>query len=81
MADNDMEVVGAKGDINHLEKIQTNTPEWNNLREDAMRAEENERNMGLMDGLRNYPSAVFWSFAISLCISEYPAGGAVVRRH
>lgn len=64
------DVMAAKGDINHLEKVQTNTPEWANLRDDAIRAEETERNMTLMEGLRNYPNAVFWSFAISLCISE-----------
>ncbi|CAK9783938.1 unnamed protein product [Cutaneotrichosporon oleaginosum] len=58
----------SKMDFNHLEKVPTNTPEWNDLRDDAMRAEENEKSMGLVEGLRNYPNAVFWSFAISLCI-------------
>lgn len=66
----DMDVAAPKGDFNHLEKVPTNTPEWNELREDAMRAEQAERSMGLMEGLRTYPTAVFWSFAISLCISE-----------
>lgn len=60
----------SKMDFNHLEKVPTNTPEWNDLRDDAMRAEENEKSMGLVEGLRNYPNAVLWSLAISLCISE-----------
>lgn len=64
----------SKMDFNHLEKVPTNTPEWNDLRDDAMRAEENEKSMGLVEGLRNYPNAVFWSFAISLCISESQLG-------
>jgi len=42
--------------------------EWNELRNDAMRAEENEMSMGLFEALRTYPTAAFWSFAISLCI-------------
>lgn len=71
----DVNVVDPKGDFTHLEKVNTNNGDWQALREDAMRAEETERSMGLMEGLRNYPNAVFWSFAISLCISEYSGLG------
>lgn len=40
------------------------------LRSDAMEAEANERSMGLVEGLRTYPTAVLWSFGISLLIGE-----------
>lgn len=58
-------------DVTHLDDVKTGAPEWLQIREEAMRAEETEKQMGLMEGLRNYPTAVFWSFAISLCISEF----------
>jgi SP family general alpha glucoside:H+ symporter-like MFS transporter len=51
--------------IDHLED---SNEKWNELRKDAMRAEENEMSMGLFEALRTYPTAAFWSFAISLCI-------------
>lgn len=41
---------------------------WSVLREDAIAAEEAERNLSVKDSLRLYPRAVFWSFSISLCI-------------
>ncbi|WOO80240.1 Maltose permease MAL31 [Vanrija pseudolonga] len=41
---------------------------WDQLRQDAIDAEEAETNMGLWESLRTYPTAVFWSFAISLVI-------------
>jgi SP family general alpha glucoside:H+ symporter-like MFS transporter len=33
-----------------------------------MRAEDAEKNMSLWSNLRLYKKAVFWSFAVSLCI-------------
>lgn len=41
---------------------------WGDLRQDAMRAEDAEKNMSLWSNLRLYKKAVFWSFAVSLCI-------------
>lgn len=61
------------GEVNHLERVFTNgpdAPEWDQLRADAMKAEEAEQSMGLIQGLKTYPRAVFWSFSISLLISE-----------
>jgi hypothetical protein len=38
------------------------------FKEDAMFAEMAEQSMTFKEAIRDYPSAVFWSFAISLCI-------------
>lgn len=47
----------------HHEKV-----DYDGFKEDAMRAEEEEKNMTLWENLVTYKKAVFWSFAISLCI-------------
>jgi hypothetical protein len=55
----------------HLEDLPTDvirTAKWDDLRADAMIAEEAERNMGIKESLRLYPKAVAWSLGISLCI-------------
>lgn len=55
----------------HLEDLPTDvvlTAKWDDLRADAMVAEESERNMGIRESLRLYPKAVAWSLGISLCI-------------
>ncbi|WVQ69635.1 uncharacterized protein L199_007855 [Kwoniella botswanensis] len=53
----------------HLEHAGDATFEqWDQLRQDAMAAEELEQSMGIKEALRVYPQAAFWSFAISLCI-------------
>jgi hypothetical protein len=55
----------------HLEDLPTDvvmTAKWDDLRADAMVAEESERNMGIKESLRLYPKAVAWSLGISLCI-------------
>lgn len=60
-------------EVNHLERVFTNgaaAPEWDQVRADAIKAEEAENSMGLVEGLKTYPRAVFWSFSISLLISE-----------
>jgi len=41
---------------------------WNQLREDAIAAEEAEHKIGLREAFRLYPTAIFWSFSISLVI-------------
>lgn len=64
-----MEKYDEKGVAAHVEDANKDVnADWNEVRNDAMRAEETEVSMGLIEGLRNYPTAVFWSFAISLCI-------------
>lgn len=47
----------------HHEKV-----DYNAFKEDAMRAEEEEKSMTLWQNLKTYKKAVFWSFAISLNI-------------
>ncbi|OWZ28479.1 MFS transporter, SP family, general alpha glucoside:H+ symporter [Cryptococcus neoformans Tu259-1] len=55
--------------IVHLENAgAANSQQWDQLRLDAMAAEELEHSMGLKQALRVYPKAAFWSFSISLCI-------------
>lgn len=53
-----VEVMEGKGEI-----------ELDVLRAEAIRAEEAERSLGLIGSLKEYPTAAFWSFAISLFIS------------
>ncbi|OCF39724.1 MFS transporter, SP family, general alpha glucoside:H+ symporter [Kwoniella heveanensis CBS 569] len=53
----------------HLEHAGDATgKQWDQLRQDAIAAEELEQSMNLREALRVYPQAAFWSFAISLCI-------------
>lgn len=44
--------------------------EWDMIRADAIKAEDAQRSLGLIGSLKAYPTAAFWSFAISLLISE-----------
>lgn len=41
---------------------------WDQLRADAIAAEEAEHALSLRESFRLYPTAIFWSFAISLVI-------------
>lgn len=41
---------------------------WACLIDDAKTATTSERNMTLLQGIRTYPKAVFWSMLISTCI-------------
>lgn len=41
---------------------------WNQVREDAIAAEEAEHQISLREAFRLYPTAIFWSFAMSLVI-------------
>ncbi|KAL1408644.1 hypothetical protein Q8F55_005457 [Vanrija albida] len=66
MAPSDDEKYAEKGDVMHLD--QPTSAEATQIRNDAMEAEEAELKMGLVEGLKTYPTAVFWSFAISLLI-------------
>jgi SP family general alpha glucoside:H+ symporter-like MFS transporter len=55
----------------HLESLPTDvirTAKWDDLRADAMIAEEAERNLSIRESLRLYPKAVLWSLGISLVI-------------
>lgn len=55
----------------HLESLPTDvirTAKWDDLRADAMVAEEAERNLSIKESLRLYPKAVLWSLGISLVI-------------
>ena len=54
----------------HLEHVQglTSVKEWDQLRQDAIMAESLERQITLRQAFKTYPTAIFWSFAISLCI-------------
>ena len=54
----------------HLEHVQglTSVKEWDQLRQDAITAESLERQITLRQAFKTYPTAIFWSFAISLCI-------------
>lgn len=57
----------------HVEVIDgKGVTEWDAIRADAIKAEDAERSLGLMGSLKAYPTAAFWSFAISLLISESP---------
>lgn len=54
----------------HLEHVDglTTIKEWDQLRADAMQAETAEHTITLKQAFKTYPKAIFWSFAISLCI-------------
>lgn len=58
-------------DTSHLEDLPVDAivnGKWEDLRADAMVAEEAERNLSLRESFRLYPKAVAWSLGISLCI-------------
>lgn len=58
-------------DTAHLEDLPVDAivnGKWEDLRADAMVAEEAERNLSLRESFRLYPKAVLWSLGISLCI-------------
>lgn len=55
----------------HLEDLPTDviqTAKWDDLRADAMVAEQAERDLTIKESLRLYPKAVAWSLGISLVI-------------
>lgn len=56
--------------VKHLEHVegQTTEQEWQNILQDAIDSEAQERALGWKKALKLYPQACFWSFAISLCI-------------
>lgn len=57
--------------VAHVEVIDgKGVTEWDAIRADAIKAEDAERSLGLIGSLKAYPTAAFWSFAISLLISE-----------
>lgn len=61
------------GDIEHLDNLDIkkgDDAEWASVCEGAADAEEAERSMTFVQAIRAYPQAAFWSFAISMCISE-----------
>lgn len=58
-----------KAHATHIESA-AGHDEWSHIRSDAIIAEDKERAMGVIEGLKTYPAAVFWSFCISCCISE-----------
>lgn len=74
LADNEKDAIVSvqhnSGPAVHLEHVDglTSEGEWKQLLEDAIHAEANERAMGWRLAFKRYPKAVFWSFAISLCI-------------
>jgi SP family general alpha glucoside:H+ symporter-like MFS transporter len=58
-------------DTSHLEDLPVDAianGKWEDLRADAMVAEEAERSLTLRESFRLYPKAVMWSLGISLCI-------------
>jgi SP family general alpha glucoside:H+ symporter-like MFS transporter len=55
-------------DVSHIDNANANGGDWDELRQDAMRAEENEMSMGLIEGLKTYPTAALWSLGISFLI-------------
>jgi hypothetical protein len=65
-----IEVPSSAGGGVHLENVEGGTSgvEWKHIVSDAITAESAERQQTLRDALKNYPKAIFWSFAISLCI-------------
>lgn len=59
----------------HIEAVvDKGTTEWDTIRAEAIKAEDSERALGLIGSLKAYPTAAFWSFAISLLISELLPG-------
>jgi SP family general alpha glucoside:H+ symporter-like MFS transporter len=53
----------------HLENVEANEKNFDLVdRDGAIRAELQEHGMTFKEGVRLYPRAIFWSFAISLCI-------------
>lgn len=57
------------GNTVHVENgADVNAAQWDQLLQDAIRAEQTERAMGIRHAFKRYPKSVFWSFAISLCI-------------
>jgi SP family general alpha glucoside:H+ symporter-like MFS transporter len=42
--------------------------DWNHVREEAIAAEEAEHHLSLREAFKLYPTAIFWSFSISLVI-------------
>lgn len=56
--------------IKHLEHTAgiTTDSEWQQILQDAIESEAQERALGWKAALKLYPQACFWSFAISLCI-------------
>ena len=63
--------VSTHNDTSHLEDLPVDAivnGKWEDLRADAMVAEEAERNLTLRESIRLYPKAVAWSLGISLCI-------------
>ncbi|BEJ13792.1 hypothetical protein CspHIS471_0309660 [Cutaneotrichosporon sp. HIS471] len=57
-----------KGAVVHAEQVDPADEKNLNVVGDAAHAEAVEASMGVMEGLKTYPRAVFWSFSISLLI-------------
>ena len=57
-----------KGDIDEKMEENIEAAPWKNVVQDAIQAEVEERSMTVRQAFRLYPKAVFWSFAISLCL-------------
>lgn len=68
----------------HLEDLPVDAivnGKWEDLRADAIAAEEAERNLSIRESFRLYPKAVLWSLGISLCIimEGYDLGSKSIR--
>ena len=68
--DNKRELASEIQQLHHLENVDgsKSTADWNLLLQDAIEAEQAEKALGWKAGVKQYPKAIFWSFAISLCI-------------
>lgn len=51
----------------HLDRIETGAIKYDD-KQGAIKAELAEQSMTFKQAIREYPAAVFWSWAISLCI-------------
>lgn len=53
--------------VEHMDNLKA-ADGWDQLRADAIAAEEAEHSLTLGESFRLYPTAIFWSFAMSLVI-------------
>jgi SP family general alpha glucoside:H+ symporter-like MFS transporter len=53
--------------VEHMDGLK-NAEGWDQLRADAIAAEEAEHALTLKESFKLYPTAIFWSFAMSLVI-------------
>jgi hypothetical protein len=63
-------VAPGAGGAHHLENVDgmSSGAEWKQIIEDAIESEGQERGLGWRQAIKQYPKAIFWSVAISLCI-------------